>query len=290
MNQNKIMTVLMCLSMSIWGISWSSAKVLSRYGDAANIAHIRFVIVLIVLGVILKVAKIPFGFSKANWIPMIGASLSTVTYSVLFFYALKIGKSGAGGVLVTTMIPLFSYLIGMIFFGFKTKSKDAGALLLGAISCGLMIEAWNIEEFSVAMGIFLICALLWAVMTKFTAMSRGACHPLAFSFWIHAITVAIMFVFVPLSESQRILVSGDSLFWGNMLYFGIINSAGATTTYLFITTKIGAEKATSFVYLVPLGAVLSSWAFLDEQPLWNTLLGGVLGVAAVMILQKKSSS
>ena len=112
----------MCLSMSIWGISWSSAKVLSRYGEAANIAHIRFVIVLIVLGVILKIAKIPFGFSKANWIPMIGASLSTVTYSVLFFYALKSGVCQQKEVMRATRYFVSSLVFSL--FGTTTTNNN----------------------------------------------------------------------------------------------------------------------------------------------------------------------
>lgn len=89
------------------------------------------------------------------------------------------------------------------------------------------------------------------------------------------------------SELQSIFTTGDTKFWLNMLYFCTINSAGATTVYLYLTTKLGAEKASGFVFMVPCAAAIASWIFMGEAITTTTIVGGVLGIFAVMIMQGK---
>lgn len=45
-------------------------------------------------------------------------------YAFVFFIAIKHGLAGKGGVLVTTMIPIFSYLIFMIAIFFQKNKKS----------------------------------------------------------------------------------------------------------------------------------------------------------------------
>ena len=73
----------------------------------------------------------------------------------------------------------------------------------------------------------------------------------------------------------------------NILYFGIVNSALATTCFLYVSAKIGAEKASTYIFIVPSTAVLASWLFTGEQILWNTVVGGILGILAVFMINGK---
>ena len=63
----------------------------------------------------------------------------------------------------------------------------------------------------------------------------------------------------------------------------------ATSYYFYATTKIGAERASSFIFLVPISAALSSWFFIGEIIRYYTIIGGILGMLAVFIINFKKS-
>lgn len=73
-----------------------------------------------------------------------------------------------------------------------------------------------------------------------------------------------------------------------MFYSAVINTAFATTFYFIATAKLGAGKASSFIFLVPLSAAFGSWIFLNEIPQLHTIIGGILGIIAVYLLNVKS--
>jgi drug/metabolite transporter (DMT)-like permease len=77
------------------------------------------------------------------------------------------------------------------------------------------------------------------------------------------------------------------MFWGNMLFNGIVNTGIATTFFFYATSKIGAEKTSSFIYIVPFAAAISSYIAIGEIIQWNTIVGGLLGIVAVWVINKK---
>jgi drug/metabolite transporter (DMT)-like permease len=46
----------------------------------------------------------------------------------------------------------------------------------------------------------------------------------------------------------------------------------------------GAEKASSFIFMVPLGAAVSAWLLLGEHIQIHTAIGGILGISAVYMI------
>ncbi|WP_207771609.1 lipocalin family protein, partial [Campylobacter jejuni] len=85
---------------------------------------------------------------------------------------LKHGLAGKGGVLVTTMIPIFSYLIFMIAIFFQknkksthkiTKSEILG-LFLGLLSGFCLLNLGSLEDLFGKFNIlFLTCSFIWAL-------------------------------------------------------------------------------------------------------------------------------
>ena len=58
--------------------------------------------------------------------------------------------------------------------------------------------------------------------------------------------------------------------------------------YFFASSKIGAVKASSFIFVVPLTAIVFSKIFLNEQIRLTTLIGGCLSIIAVYTINRKS--
>jgi drug/metabolite transporter (DMT)-like permease len=93
-----------------------------------------------------------------------------------------------------------------------------------------------------------------------------------------------------LPEARLAIHINDPIFWLNLVFSSAIVTAIATTVYFYATTRLGAEKASSFIFLVPLAAALSSWLLLGEHIMPHTIVGGVLGIAAVYTINKKKKN
>jgi len=210
-------------------------------------------------------------------------------YTLVFFAALRVGLSGAGGVLVTTLSPVFAYIISLVISRAIPKGAELLGLLLGIAAGVVLLRLWSNIDMLFASGnaLFLLAAFIWAAMSKLSSQAHRFGSPLSFSLWMHVLVVAGLAFAVDFREIAHILTTGDTLFWFNIIWFGTINSALATTCYLYATSKLGAEKASTFIFIVPFAAVLSSWAFLGEAVQWHTVVGGALGVAAVFVINGK---
>ena len=96
--------------MFLWGMSWPTSKILSSYANVEFVVLWRFFFVLVGSLPILLLLKISLKISKKTlkWL-FIAGGLNAL-YAFTFFLALRYGTAGKGGVLVTTMVPIFSYL------------------------------------------------------------------------------------------------------------------------------------------------------------------------------------
>lgn len=282
----------MVLSMFCWGMSWASGKVLSGYGDASNIALFRFSVTFISLLLLLVLFRQKLAIVKKGMKDLLFASISISVYTWLFFKGLHAGKAGAGGVLVTTLNPIISYAIMLIFTRRKPNGRESLGLIIGLLAGAVLLNVWNEWEKIFAAGnlYFVLATFTWAILSIFTARSGRYGSPVTFSLWMFGLCSVIMLLITSYSESQVILSRADSYFWGNLIFSSTVTTALATTFYFVATSKFGAGKASSFIFLVPFSAALGSWLFLNEVPHTHTVIGGVLGIVAVYILNGKKAS
>ncbi len=279
----------MIASMLCWGISWPVGKIISSYGAAENIALIRFVITFLSLLLILLVIKEPISISKKGIPALLAASVCMTLYSYLFLEGLNHGKAGAGGVLATTLNPLISYALAMLLTFRPPTIKEFLGLCVGLLAGSILLKLWADTDVIFKAGniYFIIATIVWAVLSKFTSLSSRYGSPVGFSLWLYGICSALMFVFCDSTTTLSILKNSDLTFWLSLFFSATITTSLATTFYFLATAKIGADKASNYLFMVPLSAAIGSWIILGEIPLWNTLLGGLIGILAVYILNYK---
>lgn len=287
--KEKWLLVAMILSMCTWGTSWTCAKVLGTYTSSMNLTFLRFLLVPISLIPIGYLTKTKLTINKKGSFHIMGASLFILLYTLFFFKGVHEGFPGAGGVLVTTINPIFAYIIGLFISRILPKRQEYIGLGLGFVAGIFLLKIWEdwhaIFEFGNTY--FILAALFWAVMSKISSHANKFGNAVGFSFWTHLFTLFILCFLTDFASLISDLQKADTKFWLNILYFGVINSAVATTCFLFVTARIGAEKASTFIFIVPSTAVLTSWFFTGESILWNTVVGGALGILAVFIINGK---
>ena len=276
--------------MLVWGVTWASAKVLSGYGSPISIAYLRFVVTVLTLFPAIKLLNLDIKIKKKGWLHVVVSGTLMALYSLIFFSGLQHGLAGSAGVLVTIFNPIFAFIIGLVISKMLPNKYESIGLFIGVIAGVVLLQVWKNTSDVFASGnlYFVLAALVWAVMSKITSRAGGFGHPICFTFWLQSVAVVGMSLIVDFSEVVTIVQQGDTKFWLNLMWFGMINSAVATSCFFYATVELGAEKASTFLFLVPLGAVFASWLFLNEPVMTHTLIGGVLGVLAVLVINKKN--
>ncbi len=279
------------VSMLVWGMSWPSAKVLSLYGKPLEIAFLRFIFTFISLLIILKTAGIRLSLEKKGIPSLLLAALLIALYSMLFFTGILKGMPGAGGVLVTTMTPIVSYILALIIQQRKPSQLEMIGLGIGLLAGCILLSIWNHADQILQSGnlFFILSTVVWAILSRITAMSHRYGSPLAFSLWMYLFCIVILAFFIDFQAISVILLSGDLKFWSNMLFNGVVNTGMATTFFFYATAKMGAEKTSSFIYIVPFAAAISSFITIGEVIHWNTIAGGLLGIAAVWVINRNKT-
>lgn len=288
-SNNRLFLIGMILSMFCWGLSWTSGKVLSEYGDALNISFYRFALTFISLFFILLFIKEKLVIHKKGFFDLFCASILIALYTYLFFKGLSLGKAGAGGVLVTILNPIISYGLMLVLTRRRPTRNESLGLFLGITAGAVLLKLWVDAESILNAGnsYFLLASFTWAVLSLFTAKASRYGSPVTFSFWMYGISTIIMLFLTDKAENLAIFYQGDLSFWGNLFFSATITTSLATTFYFVATSRIGASKASSFIFMVPISAALGSWIFLQEVPKIHTIIGGLIGVGAVYILNKK---
>lgn len=293
--KEKFVIVALIVAMSLWGASWASSKVLIAYAPSYIIAFWRFFLVLVASFALIFALKMSFKFERKDLKWVLLAGLCNALYSLFFFAGLNYGAAGKGGVLVTTSVPLFAFLLlrgGQIFKALKYKQKldktprtQALGLILGVLAGLCLLDLSSMDEvFSKFNAFFLIAAFDWALMSLITHKVR--LNPLILSFWVTLIAT-ICFVPVLFHSQAFFLLEADFKFWANFIFLGIFSTLIGTGIYYLGIAYLGAIRANSFMLIVPAAALFTSYIWLDEVPSMLTLLGAFLAIGSIYLMNKR---
>jgi len=277
------------LSMICWGFSWTAGKIMSEYGDPFTNSFFRFAVTFVSLFFIMLFIKTPFTLNRGGMFDLIVSSILLSSYTFLFFKGLTTGKAGAGGVLVTVLNPIVSYGLMLIMTRRKPTRYESIGLLLGLIAGIILLKLVTDANkiFSAGNIYFLLAAFSWAILSIFTSRAARYGSPVTFSFYLYGISTVLMFMVAGWEGTQATFARADAVFWSNLFFSATITTSLATTLYFVATSRLGASKASSFIFLVPFSAALGSWIFLNEIPQLHTITGGLLGIGAVYVLNRK---
>jgi drug/metabolite transporter (DMT)-like permease len=285
-NKAALFNLSVVVSMIIWGGSWVSGKAIAGDLPPETLTFWRFVINLISFIPILIVMRQPMKLNRSAAIYILLGSICMGLYLYLFFKGLTYGSAGVGGVLVPTMIPLVTFILSVFLLGQKVAMKDYVGLTLGVVGGIILLEIWSLDWNRLFMSgnlYFLLCAVLWALLTICSQKAGDSVSPLVFSFFVYAFC-SVLFFFLALPHGVLGVFKQGSVFWLNMFYLAIISSTLATTVYFFASSRLSSYRASSFVFLVPFSAVILSWVFLGEVPRVSTITGGLTALAAVYLI------
>lgn len=278
------------IAMIFWGISWPSSKILTFYTDPFTLMFLKFFISAIALIPIFLLLNDKRFFSAQVIKPLVVATFFIILYNLFFFYGLKYGLAGLGGIVVTGSNPIFTFLIVAIIDKINIPKRKKVALIIGLIGTAITLHIENLNLKELVDGgnlFFLLASLSWSLVTIYSTNAKQHLNSLLFSIYLYAGSSVITYVLFIDNNSLIEIFTFEFLFWINLFFVTIITTAISTTIYFKASNILGASNASSFIFLVPLVAVLSSAILLNEVPNITSLTGGTLLIFSVWLINKK---
>jgi len=276
---------MMVLAMAGWGASWVNAKVLSSYINEYEMIFLRNFFTIITLAPVLIISKKFFYTNIKSLVLSFFAAIVMIIYLKFYFLGVKFGTASLGGALVTTLIPINTFLLMALFFGKRIVKKDIFALILGVIGVLTILNIWSFsleQIFSKHNLYFLLASILWPIFTIISSKSTKT-SPLVFSFYMYIFMIILLLIFF-VEPTKINYASFDSIFWANILCVAVISTTFATSIYFIGIEKLGTNEVSSFIFLVPFFAISLSILFLKEEINISILIGTILTLIAVKIL------
>lgn len=281
-------TYLLILSMFLWGGGWTALKILTALIAVDVMVFWRFFIVTLSFLPILYLLKKPLKISLANLKYVAGSSILNIAFMISSFFGIKYGLAGSGSVIITTLSPVMTFLLVAIIFKKRLQNIQYFGLLLGILGGVVMLQLNDFSLFFNSANLFfLLSATIWAGVTMLSQHSQVHIHPVHYSFLISVIASIVSFFYAYNSNLLAVFEQG-STFWISLIYLAVLGQSVATTIFYMASGKLGSEKTSSFMFLVPVFALFIAWLILDEPIELHIVAGGFISILALFFINKKS--
>jgi drug/metabolite transporter (DMT)-like permease len=268
---------------AIWGASFLFMRVAAPDFGPFALVEIRLALGAAVLLPFLWRERVLFPARKWPLLALIGAVNSAIPFA-LFAWAAQRAPAGVGAI-CNAMAVLFTALVAVVFFGEKISVRRGSALFAGfagvvvlagsktaGASIGAAVAAGTTAAFLYGIGANLVRKYL-------TGLPPAAVAAATLS---SAALLTLPFALANWPETSIPLRS-----WAAVGLLGALCTGLAFVMYYRLIKRIGAARAVTVTYMVPLFGVLWAWWLLGEPLTLAMAVAGVLIVGSVMMSQRK---
>lgn len=277
------------VTVSIWGTTFVSTKVLIGYGlSPVDILFYRFLLAYVCI-FFLSYRKI----LSNTWRDELTFVALGLCGGSLYFVAenTAVGITLASNVsLIICTAPILAAFLSILFYrGEKLQKKLICGSLLALFGVGLVVfnGSFILKINPAGDMLTLLSALLWAFYCLLLRRMSSRYTTLFITrkvFFYGILTLLPFFFFVPLQTAPEILFRPVVL--ANLLFLGVIASMLCYLMWNTAVKRLGVVRTTNYIYVVPLVTLLTSAIIIDETITVVALLGSVLILSGVYIAER----
>lgn len=259
---------------AIWGASFLFMRVAARDFGAMPLVEVRLALGSLVLLPFLWRARAQFPAKLWPKLAIIGAINSAVPF-MLFAWAAQRAPAGIGAI-ANAMTVLFTALVGFMFFGEKIGSRRGMALLVGFAGVVVLASgktAGASISWAVAAGAG--AAFLYGIGINLVRRHLTGLPPAAVASATLGVSALLTLPFAIAQWPEQTIPAKS---WFSAAMLGVLCTGLAFVMYYRLIARIGANRASTVTYLIPVFGVAWAWLLLDEP------LTATMGIAGAMIL------
>ncbi|MCL1634220.1 DMT family transporter [Luteimonas sp. SX5] len=259
---------------AIWGASFLFMRVAANDFGAVPLVEVRLALGSLVLLPFLWRARAQFPARLWPKLALIGAINSAIPF-ILFAWAAQRAPAGVGAI-ANAMTVLFTALVGFLFFGEKIGTRRATALVAGFAGV-VVLASGKVAGASVGWAVVAgaAAAFLYGIGINLVRRHLTGLPPAAVAAATLGVSALLTLPFAAYAWPQAAIGLQS---WLSAAMLGVLCTGIAFVMYYRLIARIGASRASTVTYLVPLFGVAWAWMLLDE-PLTLTM-----GIAGALIL------
>lgn len=259
---------------AIWGASFLFMRVAANDFGAVPLVEMRLGLGALVLLPFLWRSRAHF--PRALWpkLALIGAINSAVPF-ILFAWAAQRAPAGVGAI-ANAMTVLFTALVGFLFFGEKIGTRRSLALVAGFAGV-VVLASGKVAGASIGWAVVAgaTASFLYGIGINLVRRHLTGLPPAAVAAATLGTSALLVLPFAVASWPEHAIPMQS---WFSTSMLGVLCTGIAFVMYYRLISRIGASRASTVTYLVPLFGVAWAWMLLDEP------LTLAMGVAGAMIL------
>ncbi len=280
--------VLVVLTL-VWGLNWPIMKmgVSGTVAQPLNYPPLSFralslLLGLPVLGLALKVLKVPLTAPRAHWGEIARLTLpNMLVWHVVVILAIQQLSSGRTAILGYTM-PIFTALWGVFLYGEPLRLQQLVGVLAAAAGVALLLasEVSSLAGAPWAAAALLVAAAVWGLGTQMLRRSLSPLHILTIVFWMTALTACVMAVLALLLERHLWRWPTAPTAW-SVAYNAVGVFGFAHAAWFYLARSLPPVASSLSVMLIPVLGTFTGAALLGETLHWQDYTAMVMMVVAI---------
>jgi len=270
---------------AIWGGAFVFLRVAAPVLGPAWTAEVRVLIGALALLGWLRLAGVQVGLWRhRRFYLVVGGTIIALPFALYSFAAMHAPASLLS--IVNSTSPIFGLLWSAAFRDERITARKTAGLALGVAGVALVTRpgdapgdpllGWAIAASLLACGAYgLTGVLIKRLQDGVSSRAMAAGHQLAAAL-----------VLLPLLPFLAPVAAPSGLVVANVLALALLASGVAFVLYFRLITDVGATRALTVTYLIPLFGVLWGWLFLGETLPAAALAGGILILGGTLLVTR----
>jgi len=270
---------------AIWGASFLFMRVAAHDFGPIPLVEVRLALGSLVLLPFLWRSRAQFAAPRL-WgrLALIGAINSAAPF-MLFAWGAERAPAGVGAI-ANAMTVLFTALVGFLFFGEKIGARRALALFTGFAGV-VVLASGKIAGASIGWAVLAgaTASFLYGIGINLVRRHLTGLPPAAVASATLGTSALLTLPFAIASWPAHAIASKS---WLSAGLLGVLCTGVAFVMYYRLIARIGASRASTVTYLIPVFGVAWAWLLLGESLTWTMAISAALILGSVAMSQQPS--
>ena len=269
---------------AIWGGSFLFMRVAAQPFGPFALVEMRVALGALILLPFLWRARALLGAKRVAQFAIVGALNSAVPFS-LFAWGAERAPAGIGAI-ANSLTVLFTALVALLVYGERVSLRRALAMIVGFVGVVVLMSGRiaGSDVFSAALA-GTAASACYGFAANFTRRWFADVPPLAA---VAGTLGCAAILLAPFALASWPAQSPPAAAWGSAIALGVLCTGIAYAVFFRLIQRVGAARATTCTYLVPLFGVFWGWALLAETPTATMLVAGAMILGSVIFSQREA--
>jgi drug/metabolite transporter (DMT)-like permease len=267
---------------AIWGGSFLFMRVAAPHFGPFALVEVRIVLGALILLPFLWQARTRLTRKHAMHFAIIGALNSAIPFS-LFAWGAERAPAGVGAI-ANSLTVLFTVLVAFALYRERIGGRRALAMVAGFVGVVVLMSGKTAGDNVAAAALAGTAAsFCYGFAANFTKRWLADLPPLAA---VAGTLGSAALMMAPFALATWPTAPVPRVSWISAITLGVLCTGIAYAFFFRLIQRVGAARATTCTYLIPLFGVFWGWLLLGETPTPTMLIAGTLILGSVIISQQ----